>query len=55
MRRSLIIGVAAAAAVLAGVWAASAVAPCALPFALVNKIAPNKAAACPRARPKPGR
>jgi HlyD family secretion protein len=47
MRRSLIIGVAAAAAVLAGVWAASAVAPCALPFALVNKIAPDKAAACP--------
>src|SRR5271156_4124633 len=46
MRRTLII-VTAAAAALGGVWAASAVAPCALPRALSDKIAPGKAAACP--------
>ncbi len=47
MRRTLITVVAAAVAVLGGVWAASAVAPCALPSALMSKIAPAKAAACP--------
>jgi HlyD family secretion protein len=47
MRRVLIIVVTAVAAALGGVWAASAVAPCALPSALTNKIAPRKAAACP--------
>ena len=47
MRRTLIIVVTAAAAALGGVWAASAVAPCALPRALSDKIAPGKAAACP--------
>jgi HlyD family secretion protein len=47
MRRTLIIVVTAAAAALGGVWAASAVAPCALPRALTDKIAPGKAAACP--------
>jgi len=36
-----------AAAALGGVWAASAFAPCALPPALMSKIAPAKAAACP--------
>jgi HlyD family secretion protein len=47
MRRTLIIVVTAAAAALGGVWAASVVAPCALPLALMDKIAPGKAAACP--------
>ena len=47
MRRTLIIVVTAAAAALGGVWAASAVAPCALPRALTDKLAPGKAAACP--------
>jgi HlyD family secretion protein len=47
MRRTLIIGVAAAAVALGGVWAASAVAPCALPRPLMDKLAPGKAAACP--------
>src|ERR1700685_312264 len=47
MRRTLIIAVTAAAAALGGVWAASAVAPCALPSALMSKIAPAKAAAWP--------
>ncbi len=47
MRRTLIIVVAAAAATLGGAWAASAIAPCALPRALSDKIAPGKAAACP--------
>jgi HlyD family secretion protein len=45
MRRTLIIVVTAAA--LGGVWAASVVAPCALPHALTDKFAPSKAAACP--------
>ena len=47
MRRTLIIVVTAMAAALGGVWAASAVAPCALPHALMDKLAPGKAAACP--------
>jgi HlyD family secretion protein len=47
MRRTLIIVVTAAAAALGGVWATSAIAPCALPRALSDKIAPGKAAACP--------
>jgi HlyD family secretion protein len=46
MRRILIIVVTAAAAA-GGVWGASAVAPCALPSALMSKLAPAKAAACP--------
>jgi RND family efflux transporter MFP subunit len=47
MRRALILVVVAVAAALAGVWTASAVAPCALPPALMAKIAPGKSAACP--------
>jgi HlyD family secretion protein len=47
MRRALILVVLAVAAALAGVWTASAVAPCALPPALMAKIAPGKSAACP--------
>jgi RND family efflux transporter MFP subunit len=47
MRRTLIIVVTVAAAALGGVWAASAVAPCAMPLALMDKIAPGNAAACP--------
>jgi HlyD family secretion protein len=46
MRRTLIT-ITAAAAALGGVWAASAVAPCALPRTLVDKFAPGKAANCP--------
>ncbi len=46
MRRTLIIVVTAAAAALGGVWATSAVAPCALPHALIDKFAPGKSAAC---------
>jgi HlyD family secretion protein len=46
MRRSLIVA-AAAALVPLGVWAASAVAPCALPPALTAKMAPDRAASCP--------
>jgi HlyD family secretion protein len=46
MRRILIIVVTAAVAA-GGVWAASAVAPCALPSALMSKLAPGNAAACP--------
>ena len=49
MRRALIVAVTAAAAALAGLWAATAVAPCVLPSALMDKIAPGKAAACPAA------
>jgi HlyD family secretion protein len=49
MRRALIVTVTAAAAALAGLWAATAVAPCVLPSALMDKIAPGKAAACPAA------
>ena len=47
MRRTLIIAITAAAAALGGVWAASALAPCALPPVLMSKLAPAKAAACP--------
>jgi HlyD family secretion protein len=47
MRRTLIIVVTAAAAALGGVWAASAIAPCALPRPLMDKFAAGKAAACP--------
>ena len=47
MRRALIIVAAAAVAAIGGVWTAGAVAPCALPRALTDKIAPDKAAACP--------
>ena len=47
MRRTLIIVVTAAAVALGGVWAASVVAPCALPHALTDKFAPAKSAACP--------
>ena len=46
MRRTLIIVVTAVAAALGGVWATSAVAPCALPHALIDKFAPGKSAAC---------
>jgi HlyD family secretion protein len=47
MRRTLILIVVVVTAMLAGIWAASAVAPCALPSALMDKIAPGKSAACP--------
>jgi HlyD family secretion protein len=47
MRRAAIIVAAVAVAALAGVWAVSAVAPCALPHALMDKIARAKSAACP--------
>jgi RND family efflux transporter MFP subunit len=47
MRRALILSLVAVTAALAGVWAASAVAPCALPSALMSRIAPGKTAACP--------
>ena len=47
MRRTVIILVTAAAAALGGVWTASAVAPCALPRALMEKFAAGKAANCP--------
>jgi len=46
MRRALIVVVAAVAAALAGAWTASAVAPCAMPPALMAKMAPGKSAAC---------
>jgi len=47
MRRALLIIAAVAVAALGGVWATSAFAPCALPPALMMKIAPGKAASCP--------
>jgi len=47
MRRSLILVAAVAAVALGGVWATGAVAPCALPRAFLDKLAPGKAAACP--------
>jgi HlyD family secretion protein len=47
MRRALIIIAVVALAGLGGVWAASAYAPCALPPALLTKIAPGKTASCP--------
>jgi HlyD family secretion protein len=46
MRRALIVVVVAVAA-LGGVWAGSAFAPCAMPPALMAKIAPGKIASCP--------
>ena len=51
MRRALFIVAAASVAALGGVWAASAVAPCALPPALMMKIAPGKSASCPAPAP----
>jgi HlyD family secretion protein len=47
MRRALLIIGAVAVAALGGVWVASALAPCALPPALLAKFAPNKMASCP--------
>ena len=47
MRRALIVSLAVGAAALGGVFAAGAVAPCALPSALMAKIAPGKSDACP--------
>ena len=49
MRRALIIVVVVAVAALGGVWAASVVAPCALPPALMAKIAPAKIGVLPGA------
>jgi HlyD family secretion protein len=46
MRRAMIIAIVAAAAALGGVWGASAVAPCAMPPALMAKIAPDKIGSC---------
>ena len=46
MRRALIIAVVAIVA-LGAVWAGTAVAPCAMPPALMAKIAPGKIASCP--------
>ena len=50
MRRALLIAVIVAVAALGGVWAASAVAPCAMPPALMAKIAPGKIGSCPAPR-----
>lgn len=47
MRRALLIIVAVAVAALGGVWATTAFAPCALPPALMVKIAPGKTTSCP--------
>ena len=47
MRRPLIAAVVVALAALGAVWATSAFAPCALPSALMAKIAPGKVASCP--------
>ncbi|HEX9167803.1 MAG TPA: efflux RND transporter periplasmic adaptor subunit [Roseiarcus sp.] len=47
MRRALIIVPIVVALALGGVWAASVVAPCAMPPALMAKIAPDKIGACP--------
>src|SRR5271170_8299753 len=47
MRRALILCLVVVTAALGGVWAASAFVPCALPHALTDKLAPDKAAACP--------
>ncbi len=46
MRRALIVAVVAIAA-LGAIWAGSALAPCAMPPALMAKIAPGKIASCP--------
>src|SRR5580698_5209960 len=47
MRRAPLLIAIFAVAALGGVWAASVIAPCALPPALMMKIAPAKAASCP--------
>lgn len=47
MRRTLIVAIIFAVAALGGVWAAAAVAPCAMPPALMAKIAPAKIGSCP--------
>ena len=47
MRRAFLIIVAVAVAALGGLWAASVVAPCALPSALMIKVAPGKTTSCP--------
>ncbi len=47
MRRGVTLSLAAVAAALGGVFAAGAVAPCALPGALMDRLAPGKAAYCP--------
>ena len=47
MRRALIVSLVVGAAALGGVFAAIAVAPCALPSALMAKIAPDRSDACP--------
>jgi RND family efflux transporter MFP subunit len=47
MPRAMIIAIVAAVAALGGVWGASAVAPCAMPSALMAKIAPDKIESCP--------
>jgi HlyD family secretion protein len=49
MPRALIAAVVVALAALAGVWAATLVAPCAMPPALMAKIVPGKIASCPAA------
>jgi HlyD family secretion protein len=47
MRRALIAAIIVAALGGGGIWAASIVAPCAMPAALMAKIAPGKIASCP--------
>jgi RND family efflux transporter MFP subunit len=46
MRRALLVVFIAASATLAGLWASGALAPCALPPALMAKIAPGKTTSC---------
>ena len=50
MQRALIV-IVAALAVAGGVWAGSAFAPCAMPAALMAKIAPARMASCPAPAP----
>jgi HlyD family secretion protein len=47
MRRALIVGAIVMSAALGGVWAGGALAPCAMPPALMAKISPGRIAACP--------
>jgi HlyD family secretion protein len=47
MRHSLIVAAVVAIVALSGAWAASMFAPCAMPPALMAKIAPGKIVACP--------
>jgi HlyD family secretion protein len=47
MRRAFLIIVAVAVAAVGGLWAASVVAPCALPSALMIRVAPGKTTSCP--------